>query len=86
METASLSPLEGVAHLTTDTQVIARLSEIARAHGELESVTPLYPPDAAQRLYLITFRDNPSATHAAQALDCQLYGYTTVLVWLPQAG
>ena len=86
METTSLNPVEELAHLTTDTQIIARLSEIGRKLGELESVTPLYPPGAAQRLYLISFRDNASAAHAARTLDCQLYGYTSVLVWLPQAG
>ena len=86
METANLKLPDGVAHLATDTQVIARLPEIARGLGELKAVTPLRPPDAAQRLHQPCFRDPHSAAHVAQALDCQLYGYTSVQDWLPQAG
>lgn len=75
--------LREVAQLPTDKQVIARLSGVRHALGALNSVTPRYFPDTGPRLYLVNFKDNHSATHAAQALARQLYGYKSVMIWLP---
>ena len=67
-----------------DAEAMDRLANIAEQFGKVQSISLLSNPIgsevAAASTFLVSFTTDTDASLAARELQCQLYGYTSVIV------
>ena len=79
---------ESLCLLVPESRTVEDLTRILSEFGEINSISfmpPLMERGMEEHVFFVNFENSDAAMAAANCLDCILYGFSTVVVRVPQA-